>query len=107
MFVIDNSNTIQITRGDTGEFDILLANADGSEYEVQPDDVVTFTVKRDTNTDEVLIQKTGTHIEIEPADTSGLSYGTYKYDIQVTFGTRKVDTVIPPSNFIVKDEVTF
>lgn len=106
MFSIDG-NTISITRGDTGKFDIELKNIDGTEYEPQEGDVVTFTVKKGTSEEEILIQKTGLSIEIEPADTAELTYGTYKYDIQVTFANGEVCTVITPNDFKVKDEVTF
>lgn len=106
MFII-NGNTIEITRGDTGEFDIALNNIDGTPYEPQEGDVITFTVKKGTQEKEILIQKTGQHIEIKPDDTKDLLYGTYKYDIQVTFANGKVCTVVTPSDFKIKDEVTF
>lgn len=106
MFSIEG-NTIHITRGDTGQFDIELLNSDGTVYEPQTGDVVTFTVKKGTDEEEILIQKTGLSIEIEPVDTENLRYGIYKYDIQVTFADGRVCTVITPNDFKVKDEVTF
>ena len=106
MFIITDT-TIQITRGDSGYFDITLLNADGSTYAMQEGDVLEFTVKKNTKTEEVLIHKTGQNIEILPADTKNLKYGTYTYDVQFTSAVGLVDTVITPSAFIVAEEVTF
>ena len=69
-----------------------------------------FTVKQNTYTSEILIQKQiryGENVTILPTDTSNLSYGEYFYDIQLTTEGGFVDTVITPSKFIVTPEVTF
>ena len=111
MYAIDKSGNITMIRGDTVEFDIVVqeldAQGESKEYVLQEGDVLTFTVKKTTKTKEVLIQKTGAHITILPEDTQDLEYKTYKYDVQLTMANGKVDTIIPPSNFIIKDEVTW
>lgn len=107
MFQINNK-TIKITRGDTGIFTLDIKRQDGTPYDYS-NDTVLFTVKQDTNTDVVLIQKTvvyGENITIEPNDTKSLKYGDYVYDVEVTSGNI-VDTIISPSKFIVLPEVTF
>lgn len=43
MFVINEDNTIECTRGDAGVFSVS-AGAGGVSYQFQPDDVVRFTV---------------------------------------------------------------
>lgn len=106
MFSIEG-NTISITRGDTGLFDIELYDMDGNKYEMQDGDSIIFTVKKGTEGEEILIQKTGLFIEIDPTDTKNLKYGTYKYDIQLTFADGRVCTVVTPSDFKIRDEVTF
>jgi hypothetical protein len=77
------------------------------EYELQPGDTLLFTVKKNTKTDDVLIQKSGPHIEIGPSDTEGLKYGVYKYDVELTYASGFVDTVILPTDFKITEEVTF
>lgn len=98
-------------RGDTVEFNIIVQQLDEngniSEYTLEEGDVLTFTVKKNTKTKEPLIQKTGVHITILPEDTQDLDYKTYKYDVQLTMANGTVDTIIPPSDFIVQDEVTW
>ena len=106
MFSI-NGTAIKITRGDTGIFTLTIKNGD-TEYDYSNDEVL-FTVKQNTRVNEHLIQKAviyGENITITPADTQNLGYGSYVYDVQLTSGGI-VDTVIPPSPFIVCEEVTF
>ena len=107
MFAIIN-NDIKITRGDTGTFTLAIKNGN-TDYDYSADTVL-FTVKQNTLTTDVLIQKTvryGENVTIEPSDTANLSYGEYWYDVQVTTQGGIVDTVITPHKFRVLDEVTF
>ena len=107
MFKITN-NVIHITRGDTGIFSLALTNG-GEPYDYSNDTVV-FTVKRSVYDTTPLIQKSVTYgqtVAIAPADTENLGYGKYVYDVQVTTAGGIVDTVIPPTEFIVQSEVTF
>lgn len=110
MYRVDDDGTIEMIRGDTAEFDITITTeVDGQviPYELQEGDILTFTVKKSTKVADVLIQKFGDHITIEPEDTEELKYGGYKYDVQLTFANGKVDTIIPPNNFILNEEVTW
>jgi hypothetical protein len=105
-FRIEN-DVIKLTRGDTAQFVITPYSSDGSEYELKDGDVVTFTVKKNTYDKQVLIQKTGLEVEIKPEETNDLTYGTYKYDVQMTFADGRIDTFIGPSDFVLTEEVTF
>ena len=108
MFKI-SGNTISITRGDTGIFSLNIKNASGQDYDFSSDTVL-LTVKKDTFTTDKVFQKTvtyGENITIAPSDTANLNYGEYVYDVQLTTAGGIVDTVIPPSKFIVREEVTF
>ena len=108
MFKVSNK-TISITRGDTGTFSLNITTANGTDYDYS-NDTVLFTVKRSVYEANHLIQKQvvyGENIVIEPNDTASLPYGEYWYDVQVTTEGGVVDTVIPPSKFIVLQEVTF
>ena len=99
---------IHLTRGDTARLNVNLKNTVTKQpYEVQNDDVVIFTVKKDYN-DEPLIEKNNTgaaNFHIKPEDTRDLEFGKYKYDIQV----RKVDgdnyTPIADKVFVITKEV--
>lgn len=107
MFKINNK-TIQITRGDTGLFTLSITSG-GESYDYSSDQVL-FTVKRNTNTNEIIFQKNvgyGQVVTILPEDTASLPYGTYVYDVQVTTEQGIVNTVITPSPFIVEREVTW
>lgn len=105
-FKIEN-DVIRLTRGDTAQFVITPYNSDGSIYELKDGDIVTFTVKKSTSDTQVIIQKIGLEVEITPEETSGLNYGTYKYDVQMTFAEGRVDTFIGPGDFVLTEEVTF
>lgn len=99
--------TITITRGDTAEITFEIKNADGTAFEPSEGDEVVFTVKESTVSETVLIQKTGTSINILSSDTSALPYGVYVYDVQVTLATGQKNTVIEPSPFIITEEVNW
>lgn len=103
-----NGTVIELTRGDTAELSLNVTKTDGTPYDFSSDTVV-FTVKNNTSTSDVVFQKTFSsgEIKINPGDTATLKYGTYKYDVQITTVGGDVYTVIPPSDFIVAQEVTF
>lgn len=107
MFTIEKSNIIRLTRGDYMVFDITLKDASGEIYELKDGEKITFTVKRSTMSEEILIQKTGAHIEIFGSDTENLSYGQYIYDCQFTDAEGRNDTFIAPTPFIIMEEVTW
>ena len=47
MLILESNGTIRLTRGDTARFTVNLDNeATKQPYEIQSDDVVTFSVKR-------------------------------------------------------------
>ena len=107
MFIIDNDNNIMLTRGDTAVIDLAIT-IDGEPYNYS-NDLVQFTVKKDTVTSDKILQKTfnGTSITIDPADTSGLDYQTLKYDVQIITQSGNVFTVIPPRNLTIAEEGNF
>lgn len=107
MFRIDDSNVITLTRGDTCAFDVEIKTDSGQTYTPQEGDVITFTVKKDTKTADVIIQKTGTTIVLNPIDTRKLKYGNYLYDVTLTTSSHAVYTIITPTEFIIAEEVNF
>lgn len=107
MFRIDDSNVITLTRGDTCAFDVEIKTDSGATYTPQEGDVITFTVKKDTKTADIIIQKTGSTIVLNPADTRSLKYGSYLYDVTLTTISEAVYTIITPTEFIIAEEVNW
>lgn len=77
-------------------------------------DIITFTVRK-TVTDPIVIQKTVSTFDnegkaliiISPGDTESLDFDDYVYDIQLTSHTGAIMTIIEPSRFRIKEEVTY
>jgi len=106
-----SGNTIELTRGDSFSAEIKLYQG---QHEYTPDDgdVIRFAVKSSdmlTSESEPLILKEIDHetmtLELEPADTKGLAFKEYVYDIEITFDDGTVDTFITASPFIITTEV--
>lgn len=102
-------NEIKLTRGDTESFSLSITDTSGLEYEMQEGDKLVFTVKKSVYDEKPIIQKdiVDKTFIIEHEDTKDLAYGTYYYDIQLTFANGSVSTIIKPSKFIVDEEVNF
>lgn len=105
---------MKIVRGDTKELCFRRMTKEGEPI-LEQADAVYFTVKRPSLPDEFEFQKTLAdmtfdadgyyHFRIEPADTDGLKFMEYKYDIQITKDDRK--KTIARGNLEVLEEVTF
>ena len=107
MFRIDPNNVITLTRGDTCAFDVEIKTDTGETYIPQEGDIIAFTLKKDTKTADVIIQKTGSTIVLNPTDTRSLKYGSYLYDVTLTTESGAVYTIITPTEFIIAEEVNW
>lgn len=105
MFKIEDDNRVVLTRGDSCAFDVEIRTDSGAIYTPVEGDVITFTMKKDAKTAEVLIKKTGTTIVFNPEDTNKFRYGNYLYDVTLTTAGGAVYTIIPPTEFILSDEI--
>jgi len=110
MFVIQKDKKIIITKGDTASIFVQVVDLDNKEYEIKPDDVITFTVRKSANS-EASISKTATsdhYIILEPTDTKDLKTGLYVYDVQLKIGGSDdaIYTIVPQSFFEIRNEVT-
>lgn len=108
MLFIDDDNNITLTRGDTAVLELTIKD-DGATYDFS-NDLVQLTIKRNTVTEEVLIQKTFTTgvVVIDPEDTATMRYTNLKYDVQlIKENNGGVFTVIPPRLFTIAEEVNF
>lgn len=105
MYKIDADNNIELTRGDTFSCEVKIIKND-DPYTPEVGDTVRFAVKRKAFTPgggnyadcEPLIEKAipidTLVLTLNPADTKGLKFGSYDYDIEITFEDGRVDTFI-------------
>lgn len=108
MFKVDDNN-IRMIRGDSGVFNISITDINGRNVELTDSDVLTFTLRRTARNPTIILQKVivGNKLDINPADTEGLAFGAYVYDIELRRADGYVDTVIPPHEFLLMEEVTY
>lgn len=104
-----NDNNIRMIRGDSGVFNISITDINGRNVELTDSDVLTFTLRRTVRNPTIILQKiiAGGELDIKPADTEGLTFGAYVYDIELKRADGYVDTVIPPHEFLLLEEVTY
>ena len=100
-----NGNNIKLTRGDSF-YCQLTVNQGEEPYVFQEGDELRFALKRKLKTPgggnyadcEALLTKTiptdTLILALAPADTKSLKFGSYDYDIQLTFADGAVDTFI-------------
>ena len=110
--MIITGTDIKMTRGDSKTIRVTLKK-EGVQIPLIDGDIIYFTVKTSTITEEKTLQKIITEfadgtalIEITPADTKNLLFTTYIYDLQLTDAQGNVITLIKPSKFIISGEVT-
>ena len=111
-----DGTSITMTRGDTMKAAITLTK-DGEPYEPAAGDSIRFALKHTTlnanktdyaDTTPLILKQIPTdtmELTLDPEDTKGLAFGSYIYDIEVTFADGSVDTVIPTAGFRITPEV--
>ena len=104
-----NGTTIEMTRGDTFIATLTLTQADGTEYTPDANDEIRFAMKQRYSDSASKIYKVISNddltLTIDPADTKNLKFGTYVYDIQITYADGRVDTFIDRAKFVLTEEV--
>lgn len=108
-----DGNDITMIRGDSKDLYIRCYDG-GSHIPFEKGDTVYFTVKESPSKKEKILQKIVkdfqdgvAHIEIMPGDTKQMKFKRkYVYDVQVTFKSGRVNTIVPLSHFMVTEEVT-
>ena len=100
--------TITLTRGDSFYCHLDLKR-NGQAYTPDDGDVIRFALKKDYFDTNALISQTIPNdtliLCLLPADTKTLAFGTYVYDIEITFENGDVDTFINEAKFIIAPEV--
>lgn len=104
------SNTkITMTRGDTCKIQLFLSNDNGEPYTPDENDVIRFAAKSSYSDQEPVIYITIPNdtllLEIRPEDTKELPFGTYVYDMQITFADGSIDTFITKGMLKIEEEV--
>ena len=105
---------ISMTRGDSETITISCWDEDNIFIPLVSGEIIFFTVKENTSTTTIIIQKIiniftdgKAIIEIVPSDTHELKYKQYVYDVQLVRPINIVTTIIVPSKFTITDEVTY
>lgn len=103
------NNKITMTRGDTCKIQLFLSNDDGEPYTPNENDVIRFAAKTSYSDDEpliyIIVPNDTLLLEIRPEDTKELPFGTYVYDMQITFADGSVDTFISKGTLKLEEEV--
>ena len=96
---------ITLTRGDTFPCSVSILNPDGTPYEMQSGDTVRFMLSEQAG-GPVIVSKPVVDgaFTLEPSDTYGLDFGTYFFDVQMTFASGVVDTFITEGQLPLADE---
>ena len=108
--------SITMTRGDTLVADVAMTR-NGQAVTPDEGDVILFAVKNTTmvggganyKDEEPILEKVVPNdtmqLVLNPEDTKPLKFGTYVYDISITFADGSVDTFITTSEFVLTPEV--
>ena len=106
-----NGTTITLPRGHSAwlKFQMFVKDDDDSEeeeYILRPGDVCYFGMKEDVDDDEPLILKRldGYVLHLLPEDTEGLDFGTYTYDVNITYADGDRQTYIRKAKFKIDKE---
>lgn len=104
---------LSMVRGDSECFTVCMKDEAGSLLPMEAGDVLYFTVKQNLYKPAPDLQKAVKEfpegkavVVLRPEDTRPLPPGTYRYDIQLTKADGWVRTLVEPSNFVLKEEVT-
>lgn len=103
---------LSMTRGDTERITVRICRSKVIVPLVAGDKVY-FTVKKSINDTEKLFQKVITEfvdgiaiIDITHDDTVNAEFGEHVYDIQITYVSGAIKTVVKPAKFMILPEVT-
>ena len=109
--MIISGTDLSMIRGDTETLVISCQEEDGTPRPFVAGDKVTMTVaaplvpQRLEKTISIFVDGTAV-ITLTHMDTNDLPPGEYTYDVQLTAADGTVKTIIPPSRFALKGDVT-
>lgn len=105
---------MSIVRGTTNAFGLSLKRKDtGESYTLATGEVLLFGLKMNLKDQASIFTKKITnavggeyYLELEPTDTQDLPPGQYYYDVCLQSGSTVLYSVIEPSPFLIKANVT-
>lgn len=107
-----NGTNLSMMRGDSDSLTVNCMDGD-IPRPFEDGDIVGFTVRYGYDTQPPIIEKTATTFrdgaavfDFAPEETQELQPGKYIYDIQLTESNGRVTTIIEPSNFELRGDVT-
>ena len=105
-----SGTTITLTRGDSASIKLTLTKKDdGTAYEPIEGDSIRFALSKQFGTESPLVLidiPTDTLIlEIMPEHTKSLAFGSYVYDLEITYADGRVETFVDKAKFVVDKEV--
>ena len=111
MIIIDKDFNIKMTKGDTFLKSIILKKGDQA-YNPDPEDRIRFALSNVYKGEkgynlliEKIIPNDSLQWRIDPEDTNDLKYGSYVYDLQITYADGKVETFADKKRFVLTEEV--
>jgi len=101
--------TIVLTRGDSFKQIITAKDMDGKPYTPVSGDVIRFAVKKNYSDQNIVIEKQIPYdtmlLQLSPSDTKSLEFGTYVYDIKITYANGDVNTFLDKGTLKLTEEV--
>lgn len=106
------AQNIEIVRGTTNTIEVNVLDADGVAYTVVAGEKIIFGLKKKaTDRDCILVKEASFYtvgsylVGLKPADTAGLDFGRYVYDVGLQSGNDFYN-IIPPSPLDIVAEIT-
>ena len=106
--IIIEGNHISLVRGDSATINLTIKDKKtNQEYILEVGDIVRFSVKKEIQSHDIVIQKqfNNNEIVLDYEDTKDLSFGDYVYDVELQYSDGQRDTIIRPSTFTLLSEV--
>lgn len=104
-----NDKTITLTRGDSLAIKLDIFDSEGNAYTPTSGDTIRFAMKKSYSDSACLIEKQIPNdtmmLSLAPSDTKELPFGSYVYDIELTYESGAVDTFIDRATFRLTEEV--
>ena len=91
---IGQDTRIIVTQGDTLTATVDLLNADGTAYEPEQGDAVTFTMRGRGGVFTKAVDMTDMILRLTAAETGAMAVGTYLYTIKLTTAAGEGSTFI-------------
>lgn len=99
---------LTMTRGDSETFIVNVKN-----YELTDGDIIEFTARKNINADKAIYKRVTEFednkaiIELRPEDTKDLAFAEYRFDVQLTYASGRVATIVKDAILKIGVEYTY